>query len=288
MRRGDAAAAALASLRRLADLAPRVVLPAHGSIPTDPHAAFATAVCRAQRLVDDPAGAVWYGARRIFAFALMIRSGIPADEVEPYLHERAWLIDAARLLNSTSEALAAELVDGMVRATDGSTPPPSTHPSRQSRCACRSPAHGPRRRSLADKRTSTQARPWLTSERRRGQRAERREGLPECAVEVPSVGDEQDDAAAHHERAGVEDQRRPRGPLVPVQQGDADERAGGQEQVVEALAERPQPQGGDDFARGVQDARVHRLPAEADARPRAAGWLSRPVGSSPGRIRNRW
>jgi DNA-binding NarL/FixJ family response regulator len=58
----------------------------------------------------------------------MIRSGIPADEVEPYLHERAWLIDAARLLNSTSEALAAELVDGMVRATDGSTPPPSTHP----------------------------------------------------------------------------------------------------------------------------------------------------------------
>jgi hypothetical protein len=34
--------------------------------------------------------------------------GISADEVEPYLHARAWLADAARLLNRTPEALAAE------------------------------------------------------------------------------------------------------------------------------------------------------------------------------------
>jgi glyoxylase-like metal-dependent hydrolase (beta-lactamase superfamily II) len=112
----DAAATALASLQRLADLAPRVVLPAHGPLPADPGAAFTTALRRAQRLVDDPDGAVWYGARRIFAFALMIRSGIRAEEVEPYLHARAWLTDAARLLGSTPEALAAELVDGMVRS----------------------------------------------------------------------------------------------------------------------------------------------------------------------------
>src|SRR6266498_3451809 len=78
-------------------------------------AAFATALRRAQRLADDPAGAVWYGARRIFAFALMIRDGIPGDEVEPYLHARVWLTDAARLLESTPEALAAELVDTMLR-----------------------------------------------------------------------------------------------------------------------------------------------------------------------------
>lgn len=60
----DAAATALASLQRLADLGPRVVLLGHGSLPADPAAAFATAVRRALRLVDDPAGAVWYGARR--------------------------------------------------------------------------------------------------------------------------------------------------------------------------------------------------------------------------------
>jgi glyoxylase-like metal-dependent hydrolase (beta-lactamase superfamily II) len=110
----EVAATALASLRRLADLAPRVLLPAHGPTPADPAAALATALGRAQRLVDDTAGAVWYGARRIFAFALMIRDGIPADEVEPYLHARAWLADAARLLGRMPEVLAAELVDTML------------------------------------------------------------------------------------------------------------------------------------------------------------------------------
>ncbi|MFI0454499.1 MBL fold metallo-hydrolase [Actinomadura sp. 6N118] len=112
----EAGATALASLHRLADLGPRVLLPAHGPIPADPGAAFATALRRAQRLVDDPAGAVWYGGRRIFAFALMIRDGIPADQVESYLHARAWLTDAARLLNTTPEALAAELVETMLRS----------------------------------------------------------------------------------------------------------------------------------------------------------------------------
>lgn len=34
------------------------------------------------RLVDDPDGAVWYGARRIFVFALMIYNAIPSSEIE--------------------------------------------------------------------------------------------------------------------------------------------------------------------------------------------------------------
>ncbi|MFF0040261.1 MBL fold metallo-hydrolase [Streptomyces mirabilis] len=112
----DAAATALASLKRMADLAPRVLLPSHGPIPADPGAAFVTALRRARRLVDDPDGAIWYGARRIFAFALMIRGGIPTDKVEPYLHARAWLTDAARLLGLTPEALAAELIAMMLRS----------------------------------------------------------------------------------------------------------------------------------------------------------------------------
>jgi glyoxylase-like metal-dependent hydrolase (beta-lactamase superfamily II) len=111
----DAAATALASLNRLADLAPRVLLPAHGPLPADPGVAFTTAQRRALRLVDDPAGAVWYGARRIFAFALMIHGGFPAGEVETYLHKRAWLTDAARILGQTSEKLATELVNTMLR-----------------------------------------------------------------------------------------------------------------------------------------------------------------------------
>lgn len=110
----EAAATALASLRRLAELEPRVLLPAHGPIPTDTTAAIGSALRRAQRLVDDPDGAVWYGARRVFAFALMIKGGIPAAQVEPYLHARAWLADAARLLGREPEALAEELVDTML------------------------------------------------------------------------------------------------------------------------------------------------------------------------------
>ncbi|KUM99138.1 hypothetical protein AQI95_40560 [Streptomyces yokosukanensis] len=112
----DAAATALASLKRMADLVPRVVLPSHGPVPADPAAAFAAALRRAQRLVDDPGAAVWYGARRILAFALMIRDGILAEEIEPYLHARTWLTDAARLLDLTPEALADELVTTMLRS----------------------------------------------------------------------------------------------------------------------------------------------------------------------------
>jgi glyoxylase-like metal-dependent hydrolase (beta-lactamase superfamily II) len=110
----EAATTALASLHRMVDLAPRVLLPSHGPLPADPGAAFATAARRAQRLVDDPDGAVWYGARRILAFALMIRGGIPSDAIEPYLLARAWLADAARLLRRTPEDLATELVGTMV------------------------------------------------------------------------------------------------------------------------------------------------------------------------------
>ena len=45
----------------------------------------------------------------------MIRGGIPTAQVEPYLHQRAWLTDAARLLGRAPDALAAELVDSMLR-----------------------------------------------------------------------------------------------------------------------------------------------------------------------------
>ena len=111
----EAAAIAVASLERLDSLRARVLLPAHGPIPADPVATMANAHRRAQRLVDDPDGAVWYGVRRIFAYALMIRGGIPVDTVEPYLLDRSWLVDAARLLRRPSHDLAAELVATMRR-----------------------------------------------------------------------------------------------------------------------------------------------------------------------------
>jgi hypothetical protein len=59
---------------------------------------------------------VWHGIRRIFGFALMIRDGIPVDEVEPYLHACSWLTGAARLLGTSTEVFAAELIDKMLRS----------------------------------------------------------------------------------------------------------------------------------------------------------------------------
>jgi glyoxylase-like metal-dependent hydrolase (beta-lactamase superfamily II) len=112
----DAAATALASLQRLAGLDPLVLLTAHGPIPADTRAALATAVRRTHRLVDDPDGAVWYGARRIFAYALMIHGGIPVDGLEGYLLDRGWLTDAARLLRRDPAELATEMVEGMLRS----------------------------------------------------------------------------------------------------------------------------------------------------------------------------
>ena len=99
-----------------ADLTARVLLPSQGPIPTDAGAAFATAMRRAQRLVDDPDGAVWYGARRVFAFALMIRGGIPTDEVEDYCTSATGTSTPPRLLRRTVEGLAGEHVDSMLRS----------------------------------------------------------------------------------------------------------------------------------------------------------------------------
>jgi len=112
----DAATTAVNSLQRLSELEPRVVLPAHGPIPDDPLGVFTKALRRAQRLVDDPQSAVWYAARRIFAFALMIRDGLPTDEAETYLHAQRWFTDAARQLNISAQTLAPELIDTMVRS----------------------------------------------------------------------------------------------------------------------------------------------------------------------------
>lgn len=106
--------AALTSLQRLADLSPRVLLTAHGPLPTDTAATLDKALQRAQRLVDDPDGAVWYGARRVLAFALMIHDGVPTEQVEEYLLARAWLQDAATLLRRHPADLAEELVRTML------------------------------------------------------------------------------------------------------------------------------------------------------------------------------
>ncbi|MGQ0630071.1 MAG: MBL fold metallo-hydrolase [Sporichthyaceae bacterium] len=111
----EAADTAVSSLQRLVDLAPRTLLTAHGPIPADTDAALATALRRAQRLAADPQSALWYGARRIFAYALMIRGGVPATDVDAYLLARDWLTDAARQLDREPADVVTELIETMTR-----------------------------------------------------------------------------------------------------------------------------------------------------------------------------
>jgi glyoxylase-like metal-dependent hydrolase (beta-lactamase superfamily II) len=112
----EAARAALHSIERLTELGPRVLLPAHGPIPTNTVECLFHARRRARRLVDDYDGALWYFARRVFSYQLMLRDGMPLADVEPYLRVRPWLVDAARLLRRERDSFIEELVDSMLRS----------------------------------------------------------------------------------------------------------------------------------------------------------------------------
>ena len=112
----DAARQSLESVELLASLRPRVVLPGHGPRPVDLDAFFANGRRRLQRLIDSPEEMVWYGARRVFGFALMIYDGIDERELPSYLHSRGWVQGAARQLHMTVESFSEELVQGMLKS----------------------------------------------------------------------------------------------------------------------------------------------------------------------------
>ena len=105
---------ALASLHRLRELDARVAIPGHGPLVEDPETAITKAISRMERQRDDIGLAVSYGAKRVLAYALMIRGGMPISELDDYLHQREWVHDAARTLGQDVDDFARELVDSMV------------------------------------------------------------------------------------------------------------------------------------------------------------------------------
>lgn len=107
---------ALDSLQRLRELDARIALPGHGPLIDDPAAAIDTAIRRMERQRADLDLAVMYGAKRVLAYALMIRGGLPVTALDDYLHARAWVHDAARTLRTPVEDFVRTLVDSM---TDG-------------------------------------------------------------------------------------------------------------------------------------------------------------------------
>jgi len=112
----EAASTAVDSLQRLVDLDPRVILPAHGPIPEDTSVAFTNAMRRAKRLADDTQGALWYAARRIFAYSLMINNGVDSGRIDDFLLRQPWFHDIAKQLAADKWRLTVELVDEMVNS----------------------------------------------------------------------------------------------------------------------------------------------------------------------------
>lgn len=107
---------ALRSVETVAALPVRLALSGHGALITDPPAAFARAHERYTKMRSDPVRAAWHAVKRIFAYALMLYDGLPLEEVDSYLVERAWLVDyAANVLHATPAQLSRDLLTEMRR-----------------------------------------------------------------------------------------------------------------------------------------------------------------------------
>ncbi|MFN8500193.1 MAG: MBL fold metallo-hydrolase [Anaerolineae bacterium] len=87
---------ALESLARLARLPLTWAVSGHGPPMATPLRAIDAARRRYEGWLSAPEKAAWHGAKRIFAFHLMLRDGMAQAEVGPYLLQCAWFQDYAR------------------------------------------------------------------------------------------------------------------------------------------------------------------------------------------------
>lgn len=86
----------LGSLDLLATFPARVALTGHGPPLLDVAGELRAATERLRKWQADPEKMWWHGAKRILAYALMLRGGLAEDELEPYLLARPWVHDYAR------------------------------------------------------------------------------------------------------------------------------------------------------------------------------------------------
>ncbi|HYF28311.1 MAG TPA: MBL fold metallo-hydrolase [Baekduia sp.] len=124
----------IAAVHRLAALRPRLVVPGHGPVVTDPDAAIERALHRYALWRERPELAAWHAVRRIAVSAVVSAPADPADPAARFAGLPC-LEDAARLLDRAPAALARELVaeflergvlavrDGRVVATIEHEPP---------------------------------------------------------------------------------------------------------------------------------------------------------------------
>jgi glyoxylase-like metal-dependent hydrolase (beta-lactamase superfamily II) len=109
--------AAEATMRQLATLALSRAYSGHGPVTTDPADAIATAARRLVAWRRDPERMAWHGAKRVFAYGLMVGGGLPEHAIAPYLLACPWFSDyAATPFRVPPADLVAPLLAEMLRS----------------------------------------------------------------------------------------------------------------------------------------------------------------------------
>lgn len=127
----------MANIQRLDALGARCAFSGHGAVMTDPAASFAAAHARYNRWVRDPDRVAWHAAKRIFAFALMLRGSLAVVSAAEYLLSCSWFNDISRhamrieprefvepFLREMLRSGGAVAVEGVLRAAAAHDLPP--------------------------------------------------------------------------------------------------------------------------------------------------------------------
>ncbi len=109
--------AAEATMRRLGELRLQCAWSGHGPVTADPAAAIAEAARRLQAWRRAPDRMAWHGAKRIFAFNLMLAGGLTEPELAPLLARSPWFAaHAAHPFGLSPADFIAPLLAEMLRS----------------------------------------------------------------------------------------------------------------------------------------------------------------------------
>lgn len=108
---------ALEGLDRLSKLPIQKAYSGHGSSMDNPLMSIDAARKRYEKWLKEPQKIAWHGMKRVFAYALMIRNGLPQEEVHSYLLSCGWFVDFARYyFQMQPEEFIPELIAEMLRS----------------------------------------------------------------------------------------------------------------------------------------------------------------------------
>ncbi len=107
----------LETLDKLANLLVDRAYSGHGPAIEDLGVTIQGARQRYTKWLDEPRKAHWHSCKRIFAYALMIKGGIPEEEIRPYLLRCPWFDDYVRHgFEAEPEDFVEPLVAEMLRS----------------------------------------------------------------------------------------------------------------------------------------------------------------------------